>query len=179
MNSLLELDSWRSVSRWFSLRQTLNAVNLRSVLSSSGGFDCQFDRLSRLDSFCRHRIVSIRSSRARHAVSPLFFKSTRRFLTLLSAFFLSKPTVYFGLWCRVLDCRVRLICGSLCPARSFIFKAIAYVNEARLTGEPHLAPPRCTACLIMASDKQLSGDVLPVDSRGDSRSVYNWEEEQK
>lgn len=62
---------------------------------------------------------------------------------------------------------------SLCPARSFIFKAIAYVNEARLTGEPHLAPPRCTACLIMASDKQLSGDVLPVDSRGDSRSVYN------
>lgn len=99
-----------------SLRQTLNAVNLRSVLSSSGGFDCQFDRLSRLDSFCRHRIVSTRSSRARHAVSPLFFKSTRRFLTLLSAFFLSKPTVYFGLWCRVLDCRVRLICGSLCPA---------------------------------------------------------------
>lgn len=64
----------------------------------------------------------------------------------------------------------------LCSAHSFIFKVITYINEA---GQRGVSPRSLEHCfLIIVSDKRLKGDVLPVDSCGDSRGVYS-EEEQK
>lgn len=64
----------------------------------------------------------------------------------------------------------------LCSARSSIFQVTTYINEARQRG---VSPRSLAHCLlIIVSDKLLRGDVLPVDSCGDSCNVYS-EEEQK
>lgn len=57
----------------------------------------------------------------------------------------------------------------LCSLCSFIFKVITYINEARQREVSPGSPEHCL--LIIASDKRLRVDVLPVESCSDSCSV--------